>query len=146
MDNKTNLILATFKPKYIKRKVECPYCGKNTKLITGAIVYPHRYDLKDKYFYSCKKCNAHVGCHAGTYNPLGIPANIELRGIRMDTHRAFDKLWKNSTHIKLRSELYGKLMLFMDIKKQDCHIGKFNSEQCAQVKTFIEQYETFNNM
>lgn len=57
----------------------CPYCGKDSVLVNGHVIYPHRPDLLEKKFYWCKPCDAYVGCHPGTANPLGRLANAELR-------------------------------------------------------------------
>lgn len=75
--------------------MECPYCRQPAKLVTGAAMYPHRPDLIHKWFYRCFPCDAHVGCHPGTRNPLGRLANFELRTAKIAAHAAFDPIWRN---------------------------------------------------
>ena len=78
--------------------IKCPYCEKVPELVTGDKVYPHRKDLYSKWFWRCEPCNAYVGCHPGTKNPLGTLANQELRAWRLQAHHAFDPIWLIFTH------------------------------------------------
>lgn len=69
---------------------KCPYCKENAQQVQGDALYPHRPDLKQKTFYWCKPCDAYVGCHPGTTDPLGTLANKNLRFQRGLAHCAFD--------------------------------------------------------
>lgn len=73
----------------------CAYCGVRSKLVTGKDLYPHRPDLYSLNFYQCTPCDAHVGCHKGTPNPLGRLANAELRKMKSAAHAVFDPIWKS---------------------------------------------------
>ena len=78
----------------ISRVVACDYCGKPAKLVRGFVIYPHRKDLSDGYYWSCDPCGAYVGCHRDSDAvPLGRLA-IQLRAAKRLAHAAFDPLWK----------------------------------------------------
>ncbi|MFV9178163.1 zinc-finger-containing protein, partial [Serratia marcescens] len=47
----------------INRLVTCDYCGKPAALVRGFVIYPHRKDLANGYYWSCDPCGAYVGCH-----------------------------------------------------------------------------------
>ena len=114
-------------------EVECPYCGKEAKLVTGDVIYPHRPDLEEKLFYHCKPCDAYVGTHVKTGEPYGRLANKELRAARNKAHMFFDKLWKYSYSRMTRKEAYAWLAHQMGLLKDDCHIGDFDVQQCNKV-------------
>jgi len=109
----------------------CPYCGKAAKLVGGMDVYPHRPDLAEKKLYQCVPCDAYVGCHPGTTNPLGRLANAELRKAKMAAHAAFDPTWKDGK--KKRGSAYAWLSDRLRVDKKDCHIGMFDVETCRRV-------------
>jgi len=112
-------------------KVICPYCNSEAVLVTGAVIYPHRTDLYNKYFYRCEPCEAYVGCHLNTQVPLGRLANAELRKAKLEAHNAFDPLWKSR---KLtRTAAYAWLAEKLGIKVADCHIGMFDIPTCLLV-------------
>lgn len=108
----------------------CPYCNNNANLVTGEEVYPHRNDLYDKYFWLCKNCNAYVGCHPGSTNPLGRLANAELRKFKSAVHRVFDPIWKSKK--KKRKEAYKWLSEKLNITFSECHIGMFDVDTCKK--------------
>ena len=109
----------------------CPYCGQEAKLVGGLDVYPHRPDLAEKKLYQCAPCDAYVGCHPGTTNPLGRLANAELRKAKMAAHAAFDPTWKDGK--KKRGSAYAWLSDRLGVDKKDCHIGMFDVETCRRV-------------
>lgn len=112
-------------------KVLCPYCDKNAVKTTGRAVYPHRTELRDKLFYRCAPCDAHVGCHPGTANPLGNLANSELRQARQAAHSAFDPYWRGGS--MSRSAAYSWLAKQLGLPKDQCHIGMFDVATCNRV-------------
>lgn len=109
----------------------CPYCGRPSEKVTGKNIYSHRTDLDNKTFYRCKPCDAYVGCHPGTDEPLGRLANSELRLAKRRTHLWFDSIWKSGA--MSRTQAYEWLAGQMGIKVEDCHIGMFDKEQCERV-------------
>jgi hypothetical protein len=115
----------------------CPYCHAEAKLVGGAKIYPHRFDLHEKRFYLCSPCNAYVGCHPGTDKPLGRLADKELREAKMKAHSVFDPLWKSKT--MKRSHAYGMLAERLGISKRDCHIGMFDVATCKRVVEVLNE-------
>jgi len=120
--------------------VPCPYCTKQTELVGGKEIYPHRPDLYGKRFYLCRGCNAYCGCHPGTVKPLGSPAGPRLRQLRRDAHDTFDRLWKNG--YMSRNAAYRWLCDQMDLPQKKCHIGMFNEQQCHDVISACYQLRT----
>jgi hypothetical protein len=118
----------------IRAAVRCEYCRGHAELVGGSAIYPHRPDLDRLRFWRCAPCDAYVGCHPGTENPLGRLANAELRAAKIRAHDAFDPLWK-SRKIR-RSEAYRRLAKHLGIDDRDCHIGMFDVETCARVVAF----------
>ena len=106
-------------------------CGTPAALATGADVYPHRPDLHSKRFWVCPSCpNSYVGCHPGTSDALGTPADVATRKARQTTHRWFDRIWRKGG-VK-RTEAYAWLRVEMGLRKADCHISMFSAEQCER--------------
>ena len=117
--------------------VKCDYCGLEAFLVQGAGIYPHRPDLHDKLFWACQHCQAWVGCHPGTDEPLGRLANAELRKAKMAVHREFDPVWKSRK--VSRTKAYERLARAMGIDPEKCHIGMFDLDQCrAATKTMAD--------
>ena len=110
----------------------CHYCGKDSKLVTGEAIYPHRKDLYHLNFYLCSDCNAYVGTHKGTLKPLGRLANAELRQAKVDAHAAFDPLWKGNRFAR-RKDAYSWLAKQLGIPRYACHIGEFDVATCVHV-------------
>lgn len=119
--------------------MKCNYCEKEAKLVNGLDIYPHRADLQHKKFWQCIPCGAYVGCHKpnngygdGTV-PLGDLANKKDREWRVKVHNVFDPIWKNSNKCTTRKDAYRWLAKSMDIDLNECHISKFDYEQCKLV-------------
>jgi len=114
--------------------IKCDYCGKPAQLVTGEVIYPHRPDLAEKYFWMCDPCKAYVGTHSNSkkhHFPMGRLANKELRQWKKLTHAAFDPLWKKGTWTRL--EAYQWLAKEMEIPIANCHIGMFTVQRCKAV-------------
>lgn len=115
--------------------VQCPYCEIDCRLVSGAVIYPHRQDLADIKVWRCESCKARVGCHGKTDKPLGIPANKEDRKWRTKAHRAFDPIWRSGKFT--RSSAYSSLAIYLRIDRDDCHMGRFDREMCQRVLGFV---------
>lgn len=111
--------------------VICDYCGNVAEFVTGRDVYPHRPDLFAKKLYRCLPCNAVVGCHEGTDNPLGRLANPELRKAKMEAHAFFDPIWQGKS--KKRGSAYAWLADQLGVDSAACHIGMFDVAMCNRV-------------
>lgn len=126
------------------KKVVCGYCGQVAKRVGGDVIYPHRPDLHSKLFYACAPCDARVGCHPATGEPLGTLANRPLRMARMSAHASLDGLWKpkldGTAPDMTRTEAYEWLSLQLRLEPEECHIGRFTEKQCAQVMLAVDAY------
>lgn len=124
----------------------CPYCKAASTPATGADVYPHRPDLADKRFFRCAPCGAYVGCHQGTWTPLGRLANAALRQAKVAAHAAFDRLWQfkmNRDGLKkheARGRAYAWLAGEMGIDPKDCHIGMFDVVECETATAICAEW------
>jgi hypothetical protein len=112
----------------------CPYCGAPARWVENKEVYGKNYG-KSFMMWLCKPCDARVGCHQNTKNPLGTLANKELRTIRMKAHAAFDPLWK--TGRMKRWEAYKWLAEKMGVK--EIHIGESDEETCLKIISLIHK-------
>ena len=116
----------------------CSYCNKPSELVTGKTIYPHRPDLYSKYFYYCKDCNAYIGCHKGTKEPMGTLAKADLRLARVKTHEALDKIWKET--LLSRYKTYKALANYTELHIDATHIGLFDEYQCALTIVFAKRF------
>jgi len=71
----------------------CPYCGGAAELVSGATLFPHREDIRDRRFWECAGCQAWVGCRtprgandSECPRPLGTLAEAALRRWRTSAH------------------------------------------------------------
>jgi hypothetical protein len=108
--------------------MKCPYCQGEVMFLTSKQFYGVDYGTN---VYSCKPCDAYVGTHGNTKQPLGTLANKELRKYRSLAHKAFDPLWK--TKGMTRTAAYRWMSEQMSIPPQEAHIGMFNINQCKQI-------------
>jgi len=111
-------------------KIYCPYCGKPARWVENKEIYGRNYG-KSYMCWLCKDCDAYVGCHQNTKEPLGTVANRELRKWRKEAHSVFDLLWKKYDY--KRKESYILLQTMMGLSPKKAHIGKFNIEQCKKL-------------
>lgn len=81
-------------------------------------------------------CQAWVGCHPGTENPLGGLANAELRKAKQAAHAVFDPIWRNAVEDgnrgKARRKAYRWLAGSLGIPEKQCHIGYMDVDQCMR--------------
>lgn len=52
----------------------CPYCKRPAKWVENKEIYGKNYG-KSYMMWLCKPCDAYVGCHNNTKEPLGTLAN-----------------------------------------------------------------------
>lgn len=57
------------------RNVYCPYCGRQAEYVDSKVIYGRSYGMA----YLCRNCDAYVGVHRGTDEPLGRLADASLR-------------------------------------------------------------------
>jgi hypothetical protein len=122
------------------KKPKCPVCNKESALVNGYDIYPHRPDLGELNFYRCEDHkDFYVGCHKGTINPLGVLADKEHRKLKMMCHKVFDPIWKSGK--RNRKELYNKLSSQMEKKIDDTHFGMFSKDELEKAYQFINSWE-----
>lgn len=114
----------------------CVECGQLGKLVSGAVAYPRQPDRANQAFYRCD-CGALVSCHPGTAIAAGRPARAETRNLRRLAHQALDAIWgRHRSRMGAgyaRAKAYKWLAGELGIRKQDCHIGAMDAEQCRRV-------------
>lgn len=117
----------------------CVECHTITfEVVSGRTIYPHLSFLAEKVFWRCG-CGAYVGVHAGTIEPLGLPAGAETRKARMDAHAAFDILWitkwerEKCGKGKAREAGYRWLAEQLGMKRRDCHISHMDAAMAWRV-------------
>lgn len=111
--------------------VICPDCGapmvlRETKKFKWK-------NGKDRLFYGCIRypfCKATHGAHPDG-RPLGIPGNAETKAARIRAHDAFDGMAQRLDWNK--GGAYAWLRKKMKLSRKECHIGRFNIEQCEKV-------------
>lgn len=117
--------------------VICPYCQIETEWVENKEIYGRNYG-KSYMIYLCRTCGAYIGCHNNTKDPLGTPANAELRLLRRTCHERFDSLWLSGS--MSRRDAYKLLSKIMNKELNDSHFGMFTEEECIQ---FLS---SFNNL
>ena len=93
------------------RNVYCPYCGRQAEYVDSKVIYGRSYGMA----YLCRNCDAYVGVHRGTDEPLGRLADASLRKWKKAAHAAFDPLW---------------LAQQLGLPVSETHIGMFDVEEC----------------
>lgn len=124
------------------RVTVCPYCGNDAEFLPSS---ERIYSGRDYgAVYACAPCDAWVGCHRGTNQPLGRLADGPLRDAKRRAHDAFDPTWR-AAHAELsrtdptytlgraRRRGYVLLAQALDILPRKCHIGMFDVGTCHDV-------------
>lgn len=122
--------------------MRCPYCGSPVVLRSADGIY--RENNNDTKLYVCSKypeCDAYVRVQAGTGNvPLGSMANGELRALRREAHRYFDRI--HQTGLMSKQEAYAWLANVIAAPMSYAHIGHLSEYYCKVVidesKRFME--------
>lgn len=94
-------------------------------------------EFKLKKFWRCNACGRYVGCHPGTTQALGYPADAETRKARSAAHVAFDVLWKH--HLMTRAGAYKWLRERMGVN-HDVHIGQLNETDALRVAQIARDF------
>lgn len=105
----------------------CPYCGRKAPWVPNELRYGKRYG-KSYMCYWCKNCDAYVGCHNNTTQPLGTMANRDLTVWRQRAHAAIDPFWKEGPYS--RAAMYSKLKHLLG---RQIHVGESDIEQCKSI-------------
>ena len=118
----------------MSKRVLCGYCGSVAEFLkdSSSIYRGKNYGP----VYVCHPCEARVGCHDGTENPLGTLANHRTRALRMQAHAAFDPLWMREVTSgvskgKARRASYAWLAEMMG--EDAVHISQMDEDDCLRV-------------
>lgn len=110
----------------------CPYCGHTAVLKPATLVYGEK--TRVKFLYVCSQypqCDAYVGVHEKTMEPLGTLADGALRHKRIRAHRLFDQIWQSG--IMDLSGAYLWLRSGFGLNYKQGHIGEFSDYYCEQL-------------
>lgn len=113
-------------------KMTCPYCSRPMQLRKGDVVY--KENKKKRMVYVCTgypECDSYVRTQDGSLNPIGTPANAELRRLRYEAHSQFDLLWKKNLMSKYEAYLW--LSTVTGLPEDMAHIGDFRENLCLKV-------------
>ena len=125
------------KPKNKRKGIDrtaprCPYCGSHTILRSADGIY--RENAHNDMLYVCKNypvCDSYVRVQRGTKIPLGTVANRELRELRAEAHRQFDKLYKHGYMSK--HDAYQWLGGILSVPAKQAHIAQLSLLSCNLV-------------
>jgi ssDNA-binding Zn-finger/Zn-ribbon topoisomerase 1 len=118
------------------KKVKCPYCKAECLLQDDTTVYNITYYTKVWVCSNYPECDSYVGANKKTNEPLGRPANRELRLWKKNAHNVFDRLWKSG--LATRTGAYKWLSRKLGISLEKCHIGLFDVVTCKKVVRIIQ--------
>lgn len=114
-------------------KMKCPYCGSPVVLRSADGIYRENHD--STMLYVCSKypaCDAYVRVQHGTRNtPIGSMANGDLRALRREAHRCFDKIFE--TGLMSKQEAYAWLSGVLAAPMSHAHIGYLGEYYCRVV-------------
>ncbi len=127
-----------------KSTPRCPYCGSHTIYRSADGIY--RENTRGEMLYVCKnypRCDSYVRVQPGTRIPLGTVANRELRELRIEAHRQFDKLHKRGYMSK--HDAYQWLGGVLGVTGREAHIGQLSMLSCnlviREAKKQVEWYQ-----
>ena len=113
-------------------RMRCPHCGSTMLLRSADGIY--KDNPRHAMLYVCKqypKCDTYVRTHPGTTIPVGTPANRELRLLRNEAHKHFDRLYLSGMMSK--QDAYRWLANQLQAPMSQAHIGYLSEYYCKQV-------------
>lgn len=120
--------------------MRCPYCGSPVVLRSADGIY--RENNNGTRLYVCSKypaCDAYVRVQEGTRNiPLGSLANCDLRSLRREAHRHFDRIHESG--LMSKQDAYAWLATILAAPMSHAHIGQLSEYYC---KVVIEESKRF---
>ena len=112
--------------------MKCNYCNNEAEWVENKVIYGRNYG--DSYMiWLCRPCDAYVGCHQNTKNPLGRMSNKEERELKKEVKKAY----------LAKFEQYGKrwyykhLAEMLDIPMQEAHFGMFDKEKLLKLRELL---------
>lgn len=92
-------------------RLQCP-CGEQPELT----------QTRHGHIYSCLHCDRRVKAHAGDKWPMGEMADQDVRYVRSECHRLFDRL-QDKWQLQTARQAYRKLADEIDCPTYFCHFG-----------------------
>lgn len=123
-----------------EEQIICPYCKSHALLVDSKTIYGKSYGN----LWLCGPCDAYVGCVKGTDRPLGTLANELDRQGRKSAHGCLDAIWKNRQRGYSRSGVYRWLADKMDLSLEECHIARFNYNECMRAVRHLREHPYYN--
>ncbi len=120
----------------------CPYCGGKPEFVESDAVYSRSYGM----IWLCRPCEAWVGVHKESGQPLGRLADQSLRERKREAHHYFDNLWRRKmlkykiSKGAARSRAYSWLSERLRIHPDQCHIGMMDDTECLAVIMLCKPY------
>ena len=115
---------------------ECDYCGGSVHKVSQEDFYGTDYG--GGKLYVCDRCEARVGTHRGTDEPLGTLADHELRSLRKSVHDLFDPMWQDARTGRQEAYDYffGELL---GLPKHRRHVAMLNKEECRTAIRILKE-------
>lgn len=122
-----------------EKAIQCNYCGNDAEWVENKEIYGKNYG-RSYMVWLCRDCDAYVGCHNNTREPLGTLADKGLRELRKTAKNAFinekmDGDWKNK---KLKGKAYAWLRKELNLSRDEAHFGMFDKDRCRKVIEIIK--------
>jgi hypothetical protein len=111
--------------------IKC-HCGACAVLRPASVV--HGEKAIEEYLFVCSRypeCDSYVGVHKNSLKPLGTLAGKELRGKRIEAHKAFNQLWKSGMMEKWQA--YKWMEAKFGLNSRQAHIAKFSGYMCDEL-------------
>lgn len=114
--------------------MKCNYCNKPAEWVENKEVYGKNYG-NSYMIWLCRDCDAYVGCHKNTKEPLGTMADRTLRQMRKTAKNLFitEKLGGNwNCGKRKKQKAYNWLR---DLFGKEFHFGSSTVSECEKVIT-----------
>lgn len=114
------------------KQMRCPYCGSPVVFRSADGIY--RENKEHTMLYVCSRypeCDAYVRVHKGTKTPVGSLADHNLRALRREAHRYFNRLYESGLMDK--QDAYQWLADIISAPMSEAHIGHLGEYYCRQV-------------
>ena len=123
-----------------RNRTRSPYCGSSVVLRSADGIY--RENKRDAKLYVCSKypvCDAYARVQEGSKRiPIGSMADGELRALRIEAHRRFDRI--HQTGLMSKKDAYTWLADVISSPMAHAHIGQLGKYYC---KVVIEESNRF---
>ncbi|MFZ1074790.1 MAG: zinc-finger-containing protein [Minisyncoccia bacterium] len=120
-----------------EQPTQCDLCHSENILLTTKYEATGRRNDAWPYIWFCNNCGAYVGCHVGTYSPLGHLAHDRRRFMRKQAHDVMDQIWLNG--LMSRDRCYQWIGEQLG-EPDPIHIGMLTTSQLHKVIQICREY------